>query len=118
MKKYNLNNLACVIQTGSMPVILFGAGQYGRIAHYALRQLGIGASFFCDSDPNKHGTMFCGIKVISPEELSKLDPGSHIFITCNYISPVVSIVRSLKFTNFYNCVALFEGVDFTGLTLG
>ena len=118
MKQYEINDLVRTIRGGSVPVILFGAGQYGKIAHYALRQRGISTSFFCDSDPKKDGTFFCGVKVILPEALSALGPDCHVFISCNYITPVVSTLNSLNLLNVYDCVALVEGVDFTGTDIG
>jgi organic radical activating enzyme len=118
MKNYDITQLVDSIRRDDTPVVLFGAGRYGKLAHYALEKLGIPATAFCDSDPHKHGTMFCGIEVISPEALAALGPACHIFISCNYIMPVVFAVNELNFPNLYNCVELFDAVEFTNSGLG
>jgi organic radical activating enzyme len=118
MKKYEINDLSRTILRDAAPVVLFGAGRYGKITHYALEKLGIAPTCFCDSDPRKHGTLFCGIEVISPEALAALGPNCHVFISCNYIAPVVFAVNAMNFPNLYNCVGLFEAVDFAGSDLG
>jgi organic radical activating enzyme len=113
MKNYNMDDLVDAVSRDPAPVVLFGAGRYGKLAHYALEQLGLPATVFCDSDPRKHGTMFCGLEVISPEALAALGPNCHVFISCNYIAPVVFAVNALNFPNLYNCNDLFRATDFT-----
>lgn len=54
MKKYEINDLSRTILRDAAPVVLFGAGRYGKITHYALEKLGISPTCFCDSDPRKH----------------------------------------------------------------
>jgi organic radical activating enzyme len=113
MKNYNIDELAGAIRRHPAPIVLFGAGRYGKLAHFACLQLGLPATVFCDSDPRKHGTMFCGLEVISPEALAALGPNCHVFISCNYIAPVVFAVNALNFPNLYNCNDLFRATDFT-----
>jgi hypothetical protein len=118
MKDYNIHELVAAIRAKPAPIVLFGAGRYGKIAQYALERLGIPATCFCDSDPNKHGTTFCGLTVIAPEALAAMGPACHVFISCNYIAPVVFAVNAMNFPNLYHCIDLLEAVDFAGSDLG
>lgn len=42
--------------TAGMPVYIFGAGMYGSLFHWFMRQCGIKAAGFIDNDPAKRGT--------------------------------------------------------------
>ncbi|UUN83211.1 hypothetical protein K8O62_002782 [Clostridium botulinum] len=52
-------------------VVIFGASKLGEIA-YGLLKDKYDIRFFCDNDNNKWNNKFCGINIISPEELLKL----------------------------------------------
>jgi len=118
MKDCDIKGLVASMRAQPAPIVLFGAGRYGKLAVYALEQLGIPATCFCDSDPNKHGTTFCGLNVISPEALASMGRECHVFISCNYIAPVVHIVQAMNFPSLYHCIDLLEAVDFSGSDLG
>ena len=118
MKDCNIHELVAAIRAKPAPIVLFGAGRYGKLAQYALERLGIPATCFCDSDPNKHGTTFCGLTVVAPEALAAMGPECHVFISCNYIAPVVFAVKAMNFPNLYHCIDLLEAVDFAGSDLG
>lgn len=47
-------------------VVIFGAGNMGRSAHYFCRKLGVEPSFFLDNAPGKAGTVFLDKKVYLP----------------------------------------------------
>lgn len=118
MKDYTIKNIARIIKSNSAPVGLFGAGDKGRFAQYALKNLGIQADYFCDSDEQKQGKIYSGLKTISPIELAKLGPDTHIFICNNYITSVSSALKKMNFKNIYNCTILFENTDFSTIDLG
>lgn len=118
MRDYRVEELAAAIRAKPAPIVLFGAGRYGKLAQYAFERLGIPATCFCDSDPLKHGTIFCGLPVISHEELAAMGRDTHLFVSNNYIAPVVFIVKGMGFQNIYHCIDLLEAVDFTGSNLG
>lgn len=52
-------------------IILYGASGGGRNMFSVLQDAGIPVTMFCDSDTTKAGTLFCGIPVISKDELRK-----------------------------------------------
>nr|WP_297274195.1 radical SAM protein [uncultured Agathobaculum sp.] len=58
-------------------VILYGAAMYGELAFHALQELGIPVFSFCDRV--QAGKQFCGLPVMSPEELQSY-PDAHILI--------------------------------------
>ena len=46
MKNLNINHLVRTIKMSNAPVVLFGAGKYGKLALYALEKLGIKVNYF------------------------------------------------------------------------
>lgn len=114
MKDYNVQDFVRTIKSDSSPVILYGAGTLGKLALYALNALDIQVNCFCDSDEQKQGKLYCGIKTISPKELSQLNSGVHIFLCNNYFSFIIPQLEQMIFKNIYNCVGLLENTDFLG----
>jgi len=112
MQAYDIDTLAPTLRCGSAPVVLFGAGRWGGLALHALRRRDVEVTYFCDSDVNKQGTTFCDIPVIAPESLSALGPDTHVFISCNYIVPVLAATQATDLRNVYNCVDLLEKTRF------
>ncbi len=117
MKDYTINNITRIIKSNSATVVLFGAGELGKLALYALKTLDIQVDCFCDSDERKQGKLHCGVKTISPKELAKLSPDAHIFICIDYITSVLSLLEQMNFINIYNCMVLFENTDFSTAAL-
>ncbi len=112
MITYNINNINQIIKDNGKKVVLFGAGQIGEMCLFAMTQKNINVDFFCDSMESKHGKMFGGLKIISPEDLKKLDRDTNIFISNNYVSVINDQLKKEKFQNIYNCVELLENTDF------
>ena len=66
-------------------IILFGTGTSGKTA---LMQYGINnIAFFCSNNSRRRGTYFCGIKVISFEELTEIHAEYRVIVT---VQPYVS----------------------------
>lgn len=49
--------------------IIYGAGMFGKQAYDFLRQQKIKVKSFCDADCKKQSQLYCGLKVLSPEDL-------------------------------------------------
>lgn len=113
MKDYILNNLKQIVTSNSTPVVLFGAGNVGELALYALKKQGVRVDYFCDSNEVKRGHDFLGIPVISLEKLSETSLDAHIFISNFYITPVDLLLQKLNFKNVYSCTPFFENTDFS-----
>ncbi len=60
-------------------LIIYGAGRYGETLKSKLSEFEWYA--FCDKDTNKHGTMYCNLPVISPEELVLNHKSDYIVIS-------------------------------------
>lgn len=63
-------------------IVLFGASNLGKRAYISL-QKGHRVLFFCDNDSRKWGTEFCGLKVISPQNLKALNMNTTEVIICS-----------------------------------
>jgi len=114
-KNYDINHLVRTLKTSPDPVVLFGAGKYGKLALHSLSKLGVKVSYFCD-DENRND-LYLKTPVITPEELSKLGNNPHIFICCSYaIEPIFFRMKEMNFENIYNCVNLFDNTDFSDST--
>lgn len=118
MKDYNIQNLVKEIKSDSALVILYGAGTLGKLALYVLKALNIEVDYFCDSDGQKQGKFYDGVKIISPKELSELSPDAHIFLCNNYLTSIISQLEQLNFKNVYNCLELLGSTDFSKADLG
>ncbi len=53
-------------------VVIWGAGQYGRVILQLLKNFDVKVSYFCDSSTDKWKTEIDGIPVILPQELMKM----------------------------------------------
>lgn len=112
MNNYNISNLKNTLKANSQKLVLYGAGDLGELTKFALDKLEIKIDFYCDSNKEKINQDYFGIKVISPEELFKLDKDTNIFITNNYISQIKNELYKAKFINVYDCVNLLESTNF------
>jgi len=118
MSDYDIDHIIKQIKTTSSPVILFGAGDYGKLALYALEILGIKVSYFCDSNEKREGEFYCNIKIISLKTLSKLGSDIHVFISSNSITSIAFQLEEINISNVYNCASLFKKVDFSLFDIG
>ena len=112
MKNYNINHLVRILKTSSDPVVLFGAGKYGKLALCALNKLGVNVKYFCDDESRDEVCL--NIPVISPDKLAKLNGSPHIFICTSYaIASIASRIKEMNYENIYNCTGLFNNTDFS-----
>ena len=81
MLNLNINHLIRKLNTDNTPIVLFGAGKYGKMAFYALKKFGLNIQYFCDDYP---APSYLDIPVISLSELKKIDNNCHIFICTGY----------------------------------
>ena len=101
-----------VANNNTSKVFIFGAGTIGRLTDLALKQKGINAYCFIDSDPRKQGREIQGKNIISPDDLKKSDTKtSHIFISCNYFSSIIPFLKKNNFNNFYKVTEILNDVD-------
>jgi len=118
MKNFPITNLAHTFKTNLCSVSLYGASSFGALALYSLLNAKINIDFIIDDDPSKTGKNFCGVPIITPEELllkSKKD--NYVFIASNFIEPIYKKLKSLDLKNIYTCDSLFDHTNFDDLSL-
>jgi hypothetical protein len=118
MRNYETARLVAEITAGDSPVVLFGAGDVGRLAHHALTSHGVPVTVFCDGNTAKHGTFYKGVEIISPEALDGIGRDAYVFVCGNYLGPITGLLDSMGFERVYDCAELLTGVDFTGADVG
>ena len=99
-KSNNKNNL----------LVIFGTGLIGRLTLKALKEKNIKVDYFCDSDKRKQ-TEIENVKVISPNDLDKLDKNIDIFQCTQYYSSVVPFLENKGFNNLYKSSDLLDAID-------
>ncbi|RDY24510.1 FkbM family methyltransferase [Romboutsia maritimum] len=77
-------------------VVLFGVGVYGQMVEQYLKEQDIEIAFYCDNNKDKQGTYINNIKVISPNEILKVD-NYVVFVTARHC--VKEILNQLKSMN-------------------
>jgi methyltransferase, FkbM family len=82
-------------------LVLFGASNYGTEMLRILEKKRIRVDYFCDNDESKHGSYFNGIKVISLDELIKIDINVNILITSIYYKEIYDQIKLNGFNNIY-----------------
>ncbi len=107
MKQLNIKEIKSI----SDRTILYGAGMIGRLSLEFLKRNNINVNYFCDSDERLTGNIIDGLKVISKEELKKLDKKINVFISNKYLNTVGKYLKDNKFENIYDCSVLLEDFD-------
>ncbi|CRK61866.1 radical SAM domain protein protein [Alloactinosynnema sp. L-07] len=106
------------VKATGAPVVLFGAGDVGKIAWWALTSQGVEVTCFSDGRAEKHGTSWSGVEIRSPEQLAALSRDAHVFICANYLFSMPKTLGDMGFTNIHHAADLLDGVDFTGADIG
>lgn len=76
--------------SGNMPVVLYGAGSAGKELYPTLKLHGVHPGCFCDNDTSRIGNLYCGIPVISFDELEKVHKDSLIVVTTSNYSQEIT----------------------------
>ena len=97
-------------------IILYGAGVVGEICLFGFNQHKIKVDFFCDSDTNRTGDTFNGLKILSPTELKKLDKDRTFYYYYYYVF-LKNDLNALGFKNILNCELLLNSTDFSNSNL-
>jgi organic radical activating enzyme len=118
MKPYHADELTQDIRRGDAPVVLFGAGDIGKLAHHALMQRGIRPALFCDNNRAKWGRRWRDVEIVSPGDLAAVDRRAWVFVCGNYLESVGRLLEGLGFANVVDCADLLERADFADADLG
>ena len=87
-------------------VIIYGAGRYGELAYWMLKELNIKP--FCFADEKMAGDKFCDLKVISPNELKDYLDAIVLVSSYNYFLEMVSNLQSIGFESIYDILELLK----------
>lgn len=74
---------------GGTPVVLFGAGGLGAELCSTLQAHGVSPVGFCDNNSSRNGTLYCGLPVITFQELAESFRESLVVIASHkYLGPI------------------------------
>lgn len=108
LKKFDKN---CVSEGDK--VILYGAAMYGELALNALEEQGISVFAFCDRV--QAGKDFCGLPVMSPEELQE-HKDSHVLICATKgFQGIRYYLEELEWPNYYEISDLLHHLNYDRL---
>lgn len=96
------------------PIVLFGAGDVGVLAHHVLTRQGVPVTCFADGRASKQGTVLRGLPIHAITDLPQLADDALVFLCGNYLKTMTDRVRSAGFTRIQDCVELLDGFDFSG----
>jgi FkbM family methyltransferase len=82
------------------PYFIYGAGENGKIVADYLNDYPCKLQGFCDSDINKHGAVFCGQKVVSPQQA--VDSGLLIVVASTWYPQIIQNLQDLGAERFIN----------------
>lgn len=94
-------------------IILYGAAMYGELALNALRECGLEAFAFCDRV--QAGSSFCGLAVISPDEL-KNHRDAHVLICATKgFQGIQHYLEELRWNSYYEISELLNFLNYDKL---
>ncbi|MBF0230146.1 MAG: FkbM family methyltransferase [Desulfamplus sp.] len=99
-------NIAKIKDDSESKIVIFGAGTQGRMAFTYLKQCGINIYCFTDNNPDKHGTFFEGLPILSPNATSVLSESIILIAARNGSLQIQkqlkkSKIHSLTFDTFF-----------------
>lgn len=107
------------------PLVIFGAGDLGKIVHHWLRQNRIAVTALVDDSSSKIGKTHCGVPIEAPASVAKLEPEALILIASNYFSIILPRLAAMGRHSLSDCSRLFDdrpipaaGVDVHPLEIG
>lgn len=94
-------------------IIFWGAGKIGRDMLELWKRFGVQPDFFADNSPELQGTSYCGIQVLSPDELAAMK-NVQILITCRQTESVFKLLlkQGICQSNIFKGDTLNEMLDF------
>lgn len=87
-------------------IVIYGAGSYGEIVFHCLKKWGITAC--CFADRNTLMKQKCGLPVISPLEIKKVDHAVVLVASANYLQEMAGFLVENQILNFYDVSLLIK----------
>ena len=102
-ENYPIKDLSEASSLSPLKLYLYGAGEgvssYSRIALAALRHHGIEPLGFIDDDVKKHGLLFSGVRIFSPEKVIE-DKCNLILVSSNYFTSILGVLEKIKYLHY------------------
>ena len=114
MNNSDIKNFKDHYTNDNSKIILYGAGQLGKLALFALNKKNINVDYFCDSDRLKQNKQFYGVDVIPLNKLKEKSEKIKVFISNIYIEEVLKDLKKSNINEVYECVSLFDNTTFEG----
>lgn len=99
-------------------VILYGAGNLGKMAIDLLRRVKITPKYIVDRNESNRGCNLMGINIIMPEDISRLDCRDPLIVVCVVTVPYFEIANYLRTLGIYNIVHFYDVTEALGERLG
>jgi FkbM family methyltransferase len=92
------------------PLVLYGAGNLGRMAADYFRRIGIHFQFVVDANPTTHGedVFWEGIPILGSGEISNKDKSSTLLAVCISTVPLVPVIQSLLKEGWVDVVPFYD----------
>ena len=88
------------------PLVLWGAGSAGRMCLQSSADLRALSTAFVDSSPQKQGSTFEGLPVISPTTLAARQPRPFVVITSQFAPAIAANLEALGFVHDDDFIAM------------
>ncbi|MBY6800470.1 hypothetical protein EXM98_14155 [Clostridium botulinum] len=102
------NDINCNLDIQQKDIIIFGASTLG-IKTYKLLKNSYNVLYYCDNDSKKWGTLLNGIKIISQNEIIKLNNVS-VVVASMYYKEILAQLKSLGVGD-YIFIGIEEGIE-------
>jgi len=99
-------------------LILYGAGDLGKLALAALQRQGIRVDAFWDDSLSKQGARWRDVPVCAPAGPNDAAAESRILVSMNYLSTALATLQRLGLTDVSTCARLFESLDLSDADVG
>lgn len=103
-------NIANIIKTSNLPIIIFGAAIAGEHTLNFCKENNIKVEFFCDNNPDKVGTSFCGLKVKSLRDIKSNFKDAFFLISIIDIQDIVYQLKKFDFNFWMSCNEILKDI--------
>ncbi len=87
-------------------IIVYGAGRFGELAFFGLKELGVTPSFFVDRKLS--GGSFLGVNVINPEDLRSHPDAAVLIASVSYFREMLGYLKSIGHVHIFDISELIN----------
>jgi len=110
LKSIVAQNTAIRPAKNNKPLILYGAGNLGKMARDYLNQIGKSFHYVVDVNPSEHKNdpSWNGISIIGPDDVSELDKNTSLLAICISTIPYTPVYHSLTAQGWKHIVPFYD----------